>query len=147
MAEEFTIAKRLWWLAHVIFQQCTAIVVFNILWTVYEKYNLDSLSAWHIILCTLGVSFQLTFCCTKLKICLVYYVLQYAFFMGEAVVLFASNSVLTLNINRLLKGQIHGILMGCGTILLTIGMSMKVYQKNDYNSEHFQTTHAILGKF
>lgn len=56
MGEEFTVFKRVWWLSHIIFQQCTAIVVFNILWTVYEVYDLSTLSAWHVVFCTLGVS-------------------------------------------------------------------------------------------
>lgn len=66
--------------------------------------------------------------------------------MAEAVVLFASNSVLTLNVNRVLRGTIHGVLMGCGTLSLTVGMAIKMKQKNDANRDHFTSIHGILGR-
>ncbi|XP_019865931.1 transmembrane reductase CYB561D2-like [Aethina tumida] len=116
---DVTLTQRCLWMSHVLFQQCVAVIVTVILSTVIVNLDINNIGTWHIILCTLG----------------------YAFFMAEAIVVFAKSSFITVSLKRKFHGYIHGVLMGCAIICVTIGISLKIYQK----STHFKSNHAITG--
>lgn len=63
--------------------------------------------------------------------------------MAEAIILFASDNIWTLNIQRTTKYYIHGSLLFCSAILASVGIGFMI---SVHSNPHFQSTHAWTGK-
>ncbi|KAJ8929110.1 hypothetical protein NQ314_018224 [Rhamnusium bicolor] len=120
------VAERKVRIIHIIetvIQHIVVLFFLLILWELFKNYSFKSLGTWHIILCTLG----------------------FALCMAEALILFSKDSVLLTGVDRVTKGKYHAVVMFIAFLCITIGISLKIYQKADEGRHHFTTTHGRLG--
>lgn len=67
--------------------------------------------------------------------------------MAEGVQIFRKESTVTYGDTREEKQKVHLLVMVLGFTCITIGISLKISQKEDWNRSHFDSTHGSLGSF
>ncbi|XP_028137003.2 probable transmembrane reductase CYB561D1 [Diabrotica virgifera virgifera] len=119
-----TSKERIFHVTEILFQQMIAVFVLLVLWQLFISNSpVNSKGTWHIILCVTG----------------------FALCMAEGVQIFRHESVVTFGNTREEKKLAHMIVMAFAFVCITIGISLKISQKEDSNRAHFTSTHGILG--
>lgn len=68
-------------------------------------------------------------------------------YVAEGVQLYRRVSLFFEDTNRRDRVLPHGIVMALGLLHIIIGTALKIKQKEDQNIAHFESTHAIVGKY
>nr|XP_023013676.1 uncharacterized protein LOC111503566 [Leptinotarsa decemlineata] len=115
--------SRILHVSEILFQQILAVFILLIFWEIFKSYNFSQKPAWHIILCVAG----------------------FALFLAEGVQVYRKESIVSFGETRKDKIKVHGIIMVTGFICMSIGIILKISQKEDSNLAHFTTVHGKLG--
>lgn len=113
------ISKRLGLISNTVFHQLVLIIFVYISYVMITYNNLNTTRIMHYSFST-GAYIPL---------------------MAEGIILFNETNTWSFQINRGRKSWIHGVLLVLSFILVTIGISFQINDKD----EHFQTNHAITG--
>ncbi|KAJ8962908.1 hypothetical protein NQ318_001319 [Aromia moschata] len=114
--------EKLLHLAELLQQQLVAVFFLLILWEVFKNYTLSSVGTWHIVLCVFGYG-----------VCFV-----------EAILMFTKEGFLR-DADRFTRSKYHALWAILGCVSVTVGVALKIYQKNESNRDHFTSTHGRLG--
>ncbi|CAG9830125.1 unnamed protein product [Diabrotica balteata] len=119
-----TSKERIFHVTEILFQQMLAVFVLLVFWQLFISNSpANNKGTWHVVLCVMG----------------------FALCMAEGVQIFRHESVVTFGHTREEKKMAHMIVMAFAFICITIGISLKISQKEDFNLEHFSSTHGVLG--
>lgn len=77
---------------------------------------------------------------------LLWIVFQIGLCMAEGLLLFNKENSFLKDMDRVNRGKVHGAVMFVACSCLTVGIALKINQKVQSSSNHFTTTHSIIGK-